>query len=117
MIDIPNIYKRLKVTPIELASFCTKYHIVEIWLFGSVLRDDFRADSDVDVLVVFDHSFRVQMSLMNLVEIQYELEQLFGRRVDLIDKESILCSHNWIRRKEILSTAKVIYESRSVLSA
>lgn len=54
---------------------------------------------------------------MDLVRIQQELEDLTGRKVDLIEKRSIIDSHNWLRRQNILNTAKVIYESRHILGA
>jgi hypothetical protein len=116
-IDIEQIYQRLSVTPIELANFCKQHHIVEFSLFGSVLRPDFREDSDIDVLVVFDSNPQFRLGLMDLVKISYELEDLFGRKVDLVERESIETSHNWLRRREILNTVQVIYESRSILSA
>jgi predicted nucleotidyltransferase len=100
-----------------LANFCKQHHIVEFSLFGSVLRPDFREDSDIDVLVVFDSNPQFRLGLMDLVKISYELEDLFGRKVDLVERESIETSHNWLRRREILNTAQVIYESRSILSA
>lgn len=116
-IDTEQIYQRLSVTPIELANFCEKHHIGEFSLFGSILRPDFREDSDIDVLVLFDSNPQFRLGLMDLVKIGYELEDLFGRKVDLVDRESIESSHNWLRRREILNTAQVIYESRSILSA
>jgi uncharacterized protein len=116
MSDKKIIYERLKLTPEHLADFCKQHHILELSLFGSILRDDFRADSDIDILVVFDRSANPHLSLMDLVGIEYQLEEMVGREVDLVEKRSIVDSDNWIRRKNILNTAQVIYESRSVLS-
>ena len=117
MIDKTTIYERLNLTPAQLADFCKQHHILELSLFGSILRDDFRADSDIDILVVFDHSANPHLSLMDLVGMEYQLEEMVGREVDLIEKRSIVDSDNWIRRKNILNTAQVIYESERVLSA
>lgn len=117
MIDQTTIYERLNLTPEKLADFCKQHHILELSLFGSILRDDFRADSDIDVLVVFDHSANPHLSLMDLVGMEYQLEDMVGREVDLIEKRSIVDRDNWIRRKNILNAAQVIYESRRVLSA
>jgi uncharacterized protein len=111
----PKIKERLNLTEQQIRDFCLQNHIQELSLFGSVLRDDFNHDSDLDFLVVFKPEF--QISLIKLVDIQYQLEDLTGRKVDLIDKRSILDSHNWLRRQNILNTAMVIYELRSVLSA
>jgi predicted nucleotidyltransferase len=117
MITKATIYERLSLAPEQLADFCKQHHILELSLFGSVLRDDFKVDSDIDMLVVFDRSANPHLSLIDLVGIEYQLEDLVGREVDLIEKRSIVDSDNWIRRKNILNTAQVIYESRSVLSA
>ncbi|XFA72831.1 nucleotidyltransferase domain-containing protein [Thermosynechococcaceae cyanobacterium Okahandja] len=117
MIDKTMIYERLNLTPEKLADFCKQHHILELSLFGSILRNDFRADSDIDMLVVFDRSANPHLSLMDLVGMEYQLEDLVGREVNLIEKRSIVDSDNWIRRQNILSTAQVIYESRPVLSA
>jgi hypothetical protein len=106
-------YERLNLTPEQLANFCQQHHILEASLFGSILRDDFGADSDVDILVVFDRSANPHLSLMDLVGMEYQLEEMVGREVDLIEKRSIVDSDNWIRRKNILNTAQVIYEYKS----
>ncbi|NJO42553.1 MAG: DNA polymerase subunit beta [Cyanobacteria bacterium CRU_2_1] len=117
MIDKKKIYDRLNVTPEQLAAFCKQHHILELSLFGSILRDDFRPDSDIDILVVFNSDSKFRISLMDLVGMEYQLEDMFGREVDLIEKRSVVDSHNWIRRKNILNTAQLIYESRRILPA
>lgn len=117
MIDKTTIYERLNLMPEQIADFCKQHHILELSLFGSILRNDFRADSDIDMLVVFDRSANPHLSLMDLVGMEYQLEDMVKREVDLIEKRSIVDSNNWIRRKNILNTAQVIYESRPVLSA
>jgi len=111
------IYQRLNLTLEQLAEFCQQHHILELSLFGSILRDDFHAESDIDMLVVFDRKDNPHLSLMDLVGIEYQLEDMVGRKVDLIEKRSIIDSSNWIRRKHILNTAQVIYVSRPVLFA
>ncbi len=110
-----KIEKRLNLTSQQIRDFCQQNQIQELSLFGSVLRDDFNNNSDLDFLVVFNPELK--LSLMDLVAIQYQLENLTGRKVDLIEKRSILDSYNWLRRQHILNTARVIYELRSVLSA
>jgi len=79
-------------------------------LFGSILRDDFRADSDIDLLITFAPSAR--QGLLTLAKIKHELESRLQRSVDLIPEASIQMSDNWIRQREILSTAQTIYEQR-----
>ena len=68
--------------PQSLERICRDHAVARLWLFGSVLRDDFRDDSDVDVLVEFLPSARV--GLLALARVQRELSALFGRRVDLV---------------------------------
>jgi len=94
----------------SLAAFCQTWKIQELSFFGSVLRQDFRPDSDIDVLVSFEEN--APWGLLELVRMQRELAALLGRDVDLLTKKSIEQSHNWIRRKEILETAQVVYAAR-----
>jgi hypothetical protein len=91
----------------EIENFCQRWHITEFALFGSVLRQDFNAESDIDVLVTFDPNF--QRGLNETLQIQDELETLLGRNVDLIIKSAIARSANWQRRQNILESAEVIY--------
>ncbi len=102
------LYDRLHISLEAIANFSQQHQIIELALFGSVLRDDFRSDSDVDVLVTFVPDAKI--SLFDLVEIQDQLCELFTRSVDLIEKPTIKNSPNWIRRQEILKTAIVIYD-------
>jgi len=77
----------IKVDFEKLSVFCKKWNIVEFALFGSVLRNDFNSESDVDVLVSFDQNTNI--SLFDLVEMQEELESFFGREVDIIERTAI----------------------------
>ncbi len=87
--------------------YCQKWGICEFALFGSVLRDDFGDESDIDVLVQFREGMR--RTLFDLVTMTDELEAIFGRKVDLLTRKSVEESPNYIRRKEILNTTEVIY--------
>ena len=100
---IPN----LDVTPEQIAAFCRKWDIHELALFGSVLRDDFTPESDVDVLFVPGPAVRVTLDY--LVKAETELGALIGHRVDLIDKQQIARDPNYIRRRIILGSAQVVY--------
>ena len=91
----------------KIGEFCRRWKVVEFSLFGSVLREDFRPDSDVDVLVTFSQDARV--SLFDLVEMQDELQAIFKRDVDLVEKQAIIESKNYIRRKSILDNTRVVY--------
>lgn len=91
--------------PVErIKDFCRKWKITEMALFGSVLRDDFRPDSDVDVLITLapDHGW----GLADVVDMEEELERMLGRDVDLVLKGGL---RNPFRRREILKTQRVIY--------
>jgi len=91
----------------ELAEFCRRWKVTRLSLFGSVLRPDFRPDSDVDVLVSFSDD--VRYTLLDLARMERELEQIFGRKVDLVESSAIEQSRNYIRRKTILATAETVY--------
>lgn len=101
---------RLRVTEEQLAEFCQRWHITELAVFGSILRDDFGPDSDVDMLVTFAPS--ADWSLLDHVQIREELASLLNRRVDLVSRRAIDSSENWIRRRHIQRTAQVVYASR-----
>lgn len=87
--------------------FCQRWQITEMALFGSVLRDDFGPESDVDVLVTF--SPEVRRTLESMMAMEEEIETIFGRRVDFIVRENIERSPNYIRRRSILKSARTIY--------
>jgi predicted nucleotidyltransferase len=91
----------------QVATFCRRWRITELALFGSVLREDFRPESDVDVLVTFAQD--VRWGFDQLLEMKGELEVLFGRPVDLVEKRLIDQSPNYIRRKHILTHMEPIY--------
>lgn len=92
----------LPLGPIE--AYCQKWRIAELALFGSVLREDFSAESDIDVLVTFDLDAR--WSLFDLVDMRDELETLLGRSVDLVTRGGL---RNPFRRHEILTSRQVVY--------
>jgi len=85
-------------------AFCRKWKVAELSLFGSALSDNFRPDSDVDVLVTFAPDAR--RSLMDWADMVDELEEIFGRPVDLVEKQGL---RNPFRRKAILDSAEVIH--------
>ena len=101
---------RIAIPKEKIADFCRRWQITEFALFGSVLRDDFGPDSDIDVLVTFEENAR--WSLFDLVTMQDELEALFGRSVDLGERRWVEQSENYIRRRHILSTLEPVYVAR-----
>jgi len=98
---------RIAIDESRIAAFCAKWKISKLELFGSVLRDDFRPDSDVDLLVTYEPG--VSPTLRQLTEIEEELGGILGRDIDLVPRKVIEASPNYIRRKSILSTAVGIY--------
>ena len=74
-----------------------------------MLRNDFRPDSDIDVMMQFASDAHWGFEI---VEMKQDLEQIFRRKVDFMTKKSIEQSENWIRRQEILGTARLIYAQR-----
>ncbi len=100
----------IEVPQEKVMAFCRRWQIKELALFGSVLRDDFRPDSDVDVLVQFTPEAR--HTLFDVVHMQEELQQIFGRDVDLVERTAVEQSRNYIRRKTILQSAEVIHATR-----
>ena len=94
---IPIDYKKIM-------AFCKKWNITEFAVFGSVLRDDFRQDCDVDVLVTFGSGDGITFD--NRVDMLDELKAIFNREVDLVEKKTI---SNPFRRHSILTTKEVLY--------
>lgn len=99
---------RIAIDSLALDAFCQRWKIQEFSLFGSVLRDDFGPDSDIDVLVSFHED--AEWSLWDHYHMQEELKELFGRDVDLLTRYAVEHSDNWIRRESILSTVETVYE-------
>jgi len=96
---------RLPATAIR--DFCRRWRIRELAVFGSALRDDFRPDSDVDILV--DFAADADWGLLDHLRMQEHLQGLLHRSVDLVTKRAVQHSRNWLRRGEILDTARVVY--------
>jgi predicted nucleotidyltransferase len=99
----------------EIADFCRRWRIEELSLFGSVLRSDFRPDSDLDVLIAFDEN--AGWGLFDHAKMKQELESLLRRSVDLISKRAVEHSQNWLRRREILQTAQVLFSTHEAVHA
>ncbi len=91
----------------EIVRFCLRWQIVELALFGSVLREDFDSESDVDVLATF--SDQSEWSLFDHAQMQQELQALLDRKVDLISRRALAYTQNHLLRDEISKTAEVIF--------
>jgi predicted nucleotidyltransferase len=94
---------RIPVHSRQISGICRRYHVRRLALFGSVLRDDFRPDSDVDVLVAFEPEARV--GFVTLSRMQRELSELFKRSVDLVPMDGL----KPVIRESVLSSAQDVY--------
>ncbi len=99
--------ERLEVAPRDLAAFCRKWHIAKLEVFGSLLREDFGNDSDVDFLVSFEPG--KGPADMSWFLVKEELAELVGRKVDVLDRRLVEQSRNLCRRHHILSEAKAVH--------
>lgn len=105
-----RVMTRLDLPIDRIAAFCRKWRIVELSLFGSVLRPDFGSESDVDVLVSF--AADAPWGLLDLARMEEELQTIMGRPVDLVERCAVERSENYIRRRQVLQSAEPIYVAR-----
>lgn len=102
-----DVHPRLRFSREALEAYCRRWRITRLELFGSVLREDFSGDSDVDVLVTF--ASNAHWGLISIDRAERELSELLGRPVDLVLRAGVEASANYIRRRAILETAVPIY--------
>jgi predicted nucleotidyltransferase len=105
--ESPMLEATIQMPKDQIAEFCRRWQIKEIALFGSVLRDDFGPESDLDILVSF--SADADWGLLDHLKMEEELTAIFNRKIDLLTKRAVEQSHNHLRRQEILRTAEVVY--------
>lgn len=94
----------------QIIAFCRHWKVSEFSLFGSALREDFRSDSDIDVLIAFLPG--AGWGLLDHAQMKQELETILGRDVDLVSRRGVERSHNPIRRQAILGSAEPVYVAR-----
>ena len=97
---------RIPIPEDKIAAFCQRWQVKELAIFGSALGKDFRPDSDVDVLVIFQDD--AKWDLFDHMAAEEELKHIFGREVDLVEKSAV---RNPFRRRHIMSNHEVIYAS------
>jgi uncharacterized protein len=98
---------RIPIDHEKIAAFCQKWKIVEFSLFGSVLREDFRPDSDVDVLVSFSDD--APWTIFDMVDLETELARIVGREVDVVTRPALERTKNYLLRRNILSNLRTYY--------
>lgn len=103
----PEVQSRLGLSTQDIATFCQHWGIQSMALFGSILRDDFAPNSDIDILLTFNPQAR--QGLLTLARIKSALETQVDLPIDIALKEAVQTSDNWIRRREILNSAQTIY--------
>jgi uncharacterized protein len=91
----------------DIAPFCKRWKIREFAVFGSILRDDFKPESDVDILVTFSQN--AEWGLFDHVQIRNELESMLNRKVDLVTRRALEQTQNQILGDRILNSAEVIF--------
>jgi predicted nucleotidyltransferase len=102
------LIKFIETIPLkDIARFCRRWQIREFALFGSGIRDDFRPESDIDILITYDPASK--WGLFEHAQMQNELHILFGRKVDLVTRRALEQTQNQILRDRILETAQVIF--------
>jgi len=98
---------RIKISRDTIVTFCQHNHIQSLSLFGSVLREDFGSESDIDILVEFEQGH--EPGLMEMVDVESELSGILGRKVDLVERKAVERSENYIRRRHILQSLETVY--------
>jgi len=105
VLDVPM---RIELPPDQITTVCRKYHVKELAVFGSVLRDDFRQDSDVDFLVKFQRDDAGPW-MSYFTGLQEELSRILRRPVEVVDWAALEKSRNPFRRHAILTTKRLLY--------
>jgi len=105
--------RHIPVPEDRIRLFCVKWKVRNFRFYGSIMRDDFRPDSDIDVMVEF--SSDAHTTFFDMSSMQDELETLFSRKVDLADRRSVDQSQNYIRRKGMLSGKPPVLRQMSYL--
>ncbi len=103
---------RIPVDHTAITAFCRRWGVIELAFFGSVLRDDFRPESDVDVLVTVAPGPRP--SLDDLLRMQDELAALFGRKVDLLERRGLERDRNYLLRRHVFDHLEPVYVASDV---
>ncbi len=88
-------------------NFCNKYGIIELSVFGSILRDDFNLESDIDFLVTFRE--KSEHTLFDIARMKDELQDILGRQVDFVGRKAVGKSNNIFRKTSILESVQIIY--------
>jgi uncharacterized protein len=102
-----NMNSHVEIHRERIEAFCQQHNVCELGLFGTVLHDDFRANSGIGVLIGFKQEHTPEE--VKLAEMQDELAKIFGQNVDLVERQAVEKSENYIRRRHILKAIEPIY--------
>lgn len=103
------------IPPRDIVRFCQSWQVRELAVFGSVLRSDFKPESDVDILISFHET--ANWGLFDHVQMRLDLEAIFQRQVDLVTRRALEQTRNALLRDNILKTAKVIFANNEAVYA
>lgn len=98
---------RIPIPMPEIERFCAKWRVTRFELFGSAVRDDFTPDSDIDVMVTFEPD--APWSLWDIVEAKFELQEILGRKVDLLERPAVEKHRNPFLKRSILESPVTVY--------
>ena len=101
-----RLSSRIPASPEEISISCARWHVAEISHFGSVLRDDFGNESDIDMLLEFERDRAPGIAFVRMAP---GLSDLFGRPVDILTRAAVERSPNHIRRQDTLESAGIIF--------
>lgn len=110
--NTPVLRSQITLPTDRIASLCEKYQVAELWVFGSVIRDDFGPDSDVDFLVVFQGGDAGPW-MSKVFALEKDLASLLGRKTEIVVKGGVERSDNGLLRRATLETAQIIYRASS----
>ncbi len=99
---------RIEIPETDLRAFCERWRVVRLSVFGSALRNDFKADSDLDVLAEFEPDAR--HTIFDVLHMEEEFAALAGRPVDFVEWKGVEQSPNYLRRGEILGSSRVFFD-------
>ena len=102
--------RSVEINTDHLNQLCQHWKVSELAVFGSALHENYPLESDLDLLISFKED--AHWGLFDLVRMESELEGIFGREIDLVEKNAVINSANYLRRKGILDDAQIIYQSR-----
>ena len=111
--DISPVPPDLPITREQISEFCEKYHLASFAFFGSAVRGTLKTDSDIDIMITYDPD--TPHTYSGYLEMIHELEEIFGRKVDLADRDQIAKTPNYLRRIGMMENLLPTHRQESYL--